>query len=241
MNRGELLDELGRRLIELKGAEGMWDPEERLDALHIAQLEMARDLRLIRGVATANTVIGQQDHSITGAAPTGFVLTNFLAIVRPGLIYFDLTEDHLLKKRSVEQLYSGAPTWRTDANGTPGFYFPPEGGELFNDLIALYPKPDKAIAAGLRLHHLKRPADMTLDTHQPFNATAGTVVQFPSLLPFHYALVWRAGALLLGDENPALAAQALAFFAFETRKAKGQTFDPDEKEREFVKVRAGYR
>lgn len=226
MTRGELLTEIGRRLVELKGSEATWEPDEREDALYLASLEVNRKLRLMRKTSTAATVIDKQDYLLT----TDFAITagTFAGLVRPGLIYYDGTQDSdPLTLRSVEWLYEHFPNWRNDSSGTPRFFFPKDGGLVFNDTLSLYPKTDKAVAGGLRLHHLLRPARMTLDDHQPFNATAGITVQFPSLEPFHYALVWYSCYLLLQDDDAKKAEIALAQYRGVVAGAKGEVFAPD--------------
>jgi hypothetical protein len=224
-----LQEELGRRLVELKGAEGMWDPTERQLALNLSQLDMARELRLIRAVAVRDALANTQDYSITAAVGSGgFGLSNFLGILGedelPGLIYDDGTQETVLRFRTVEWLYATHPNWRRDASGVPEVFFPSEGGEVFNDKIGVYPKPASTVTNGFRLHHLVRPADMTADGHQPFNVTAGTTVQFPSLEPYHDALVWRALWRLLQDDSPQLADRAWQYYLFVIRKAKGHAF-----------------
>lgn len=226
MNNGELLTELGRRLVELKGSEATWDPDERQDALYLASLEVNRKLRLMRKTSTAATVIDKQDYLLT----TDFAITagTFAGLIRPGLIYYDGTQDSKpLTLRSLEWLYERSPNWRNDSSGTPRVFFPKEGGLVFNDTLSLYPKTDKAVAGGLRLHHLLRPARMTDDGHQPFNVTAGTTVQFPSLEPFHYALVWYSCYLLLQDEDTDKAAVALRQYGAAIAGAKREVFAPE--------------
>lgn len=242
MTRGDLLGEIGRRLVELKGAEAMWEPDERDDALDLAQQELNRKLRLMRTTSTAATVVDKQDYVLT----TDFGLTAgaFMGVIRPGLIYYDGTQDSTpLKLRSLEWLYEHVPNWRNDAAATPRYFFPKEGGLLFNNMLSLYPKTDKAVAGGLRLHHLLKPARMTDDTHQPFNATAGATIQFPSLEPYHYGLVWYSCFLLVQDEDERAARRALDQYRATVAAAKREVFAPEAQDHDApgIAVVTGYR
>lgn len=245
MTRGALLSEIGRRLVELKGSEAMWDPTERIDTLNEAQRRMVKRWRLLRKTSVADTAIGVQDYSLTTAAPVGFGLAAgaFFGTVRPGLVYYDGTQDTLLTLRSLEWLYERIPNWRNEANGDPRYYFPAEGGSVFNDKVSSYPKPSKVVVGGWRLSHLLAPAAMTEDTHQPFNTTASATIQFPSLAPFHYALVWLSCVLLLQDDDAAKAQVAAAQYQQLVREANAEVFAPDAAEhaRGGIAVVSGYR
>lgn len=244
----ELQEELGRRIVELKGAESFWDPTERKFALNRAQREIAKELQLTRDLATVSTVIGQQDYSL-GAS--GFnIAASFMGLIpvlrtqggdRSALILYDGVQDEPLVPRSLEWLYANVSSWRTDANGRPKYFFAPEGGQILKDALGLYPKPDTVWANGLRLHYLYWPADMTADGHVPFNKTAGTTDIFRTLEPYHHALVWNALWLLLQDDDVRLAERARLNYFVDLAAAKKETYFPEVREPRFPEIAPTYR
>ncbi len=138
-----------------------------------------------------NSVKTKETLTATAAQATVQLDTDVIDILR---IDIQRTNGEWVKLRGFhrDQLDFEDPNWQQRDDGEPVCYW----WDGTNQQLNLVPAPDanNAIASGLRVWEIQKPADMSVVSDQPFGSNA-------AMIPYHDALVHDVTADLIQDDK----------------------------------------
>jgi hypothetical protein len=89
-------------------------------------------------------------------------LTDYLAIDKPGIWWYDGSQWKKLNPATIEWLDRNITNWRDDSSDDPQRY------ALNGNTIILHPTPSTTTSNGLLVYYGKKPKTMTQNSHYPF-------------------------------------------------------------------------
>ncbi len=168
MQVSDFYAEIGRRLNDPSNQR--WSTDVLLTRMNRSQTKI---LVLTNSVKTKETL------TATAATDTVQLDTDVIDIIR---VDIQRTNGDWVKLSGLlrDQLDFKFPNWQQLTDGEPAAYW----WDGTNQQLNLVPAPDSAnaIASGLRVWEIQKPADMSVTTDQPFGSNA-------AMIPYHMAIV----------------------------------------------------
>jgi hypothetical protein len=213
MNVSEFYSEIGRKLGDPDN--DRWSQSVLLTRMNRSQTKV---LVLTNSVKTKETL------TPVAATDTVQLDTDVIDIIR---VDIQRTNGSWFKLRGYlrDQLDFEDPNWQQRQDGEPELYW----WDGTNQQLNLVPAPDSdnAIASGLRVWEIQKPADMAAVGDQPFGSNA-------AMIPYHGAIVHDVVADCFQDDGTP---EALAKSRFHR---SGLMSNPGEFEREIMRINSKF-
>ena len=139
-------------------------------------LEICRKTKCLPVYKDFNTVAKQMEYSLITQ------ITDYLCPLDKDLqqiYYYDGDDFTELDIVTLSYLNANHSNWQSDDSGTP------ERCVILGDTLYLHPKPDTAVANGIRFYYCKKPVEMSANGDYPF----GNTVEISRLSPYHTVIV----------------------------------------------------
>jgi len=165
MNRGEILTRFRQENPEITS--NVASDSVLQSWVEVGNLEICRRVRLIRSDTTFTAVIGTSSYNLSNEISNFYDIDEYPG----GGVSYD---DNRLTKRTISELDSIRPSWRTASNGTPKDYY------RRGSNIVLGTPPDTA--SDIQVYTVLIADPLDADSKTPYN-------ELSYLEPYHYALV----------------------------------------------------